>query len=358
MQDAHVEPIQSLSPPGKRRGRRWTAVTVGAPVALLAVVVGAGFAGRLETVGMGDAAGSPAIAAAAEVEPNGTAAPGASTRPGNQSAAAVWFPETALGLPVLPVDEVVARLRSGALEPGAVAVSGWLTIRPVVAACLLEVATGRRPAALCARETILVASPEPLLDVRGAQDVTRLRPAGPHLHPVALPGVSLRQLGGRQYNGLATALMPVPVVLVGHVGDARLPECRPSGRHCGERFALERIVWVDGERMASRAQIAAVPATAKMSTTAERRARIGRSVPGARDVLNELLVASDALDLVDPAADAALEGTPTAPVWYVRFLKARATTGAEGRQEVWWAVLDDASGTVVATGALHARVRS
>jgi hypothetical protein len=358
MQDAHVEPIQSLSPPGKRRARRSTAVTVGAPLALLVVVVGAGFAGRLGAVATGDAAGRPGIAAAADVGPDRTAAPGRSTEAANRSAAAVRFPETALGLRVHPVDEVVASFQSGALESGAVAVSGWLTIRPVVAACLLEMATGMRPAALCARETILVASPEPLLDVRGTQDTTRLRPAGPHLHPVALPGVSLRQLGGRQYNGLTTALMPVPVVLVGHVGDARLPECRPTGRHCGERFALERIVWVDGETTASRAQIATVPASAKLSTTADRSERIGRSVSGARAVLNELLVASDALDLVDPAADAALEGATTAPVWYVRFLRAPAGTRADGRHEVWWAVLDDASGAVIATGALRARTGS
>lgn len=349
MPDAHVEPIQSLAPPGRRRGRRWTAVTILAPVALLAVIVGAGFAGRIGATGAREAAVSPLVPPAVALEPDVSVAPGVSPEPANPSVAGVTFPEIALGLRVHRVEEVVAGLRAGRLESGAVAVAGWLTIRPVGMACIAEVATGTRPAALCPRETILVASPESLLDDRGANDVMRLRPAGPHLHAVALPGVSMRQLGGRQYNGLATALTPAPVVLIGHVGDERLPECRPSGRHCGEQFALERIVWVEGETVGSRAQIATVPATSRLSTTAERGARIGRSIPGARAVLNELLVSSDALHLADPAAQAALDGVVDGPVWYVRFLRARSGAGAEGGQDVGWAVIDDASGDVIAT---------
>ena len=339
MQDAHVEPIRSVSPPGRRRGRRRTALTVVAPVVVLAIVVGAGFAGRIETR-IVESAASPGAP---------TAAPDASAEPAAPAQAGVIFPEIALGLRVHPVEDVVAGLPAGGLDSVAVAVSGWLTIRPVVPACLAEIVTEQRPAALCERETILVASPEPLLNVRGADDITRLRPAGPHLHPVALPGVSMRQLAGRQYNGLATALTPAPVVLIGHLGDSRLPDCRPSGRHCGERFALERIVWVDGESLGTRAQVAAVPAATKMSTTTERAARVGRSVPGARAVLSEILVTRDALDLVDRAADAALDRGITGPVWYVRFLRARPGAGSEGGQDIGWAVIDDATGDVVAT---------
>jgi hypothetical protein len=351
MQDAHVEPIQSLTPPGRRRGRRWTAVTVIAPVALLALVVGTGFAGRLQTLGATETAPSAAVAQAGAAE---TTPPDTPAEAVIESRPDVTFPEIALGLRVHPVEEVVAGLRGGALESAAVAVSGWLTIRPVGPACLVEIATGRRSATLCPRETILVASAEPLLDGRGATDVTRLRPAGPHLHPVALPGVSMRQLAGPQYRGLATALLPAPVVLIGHVGDPRLPECRGSGRHCGEQFALERIVWVDGQSVGTRAQIATVPARTGMWTTTERGARIAQSVAGTRAVLNEILVSSDALHLVDPAADAALTGATAEPVWYVRFLRARPGAGAEGGQDIGWAVIDDASGAVVAATSLEA----
>ncbi len=317
-----------------------------APVAVLAIVVGAGFAGRLDTPAV-ESAASPAAPAAAAVDPDGSA------QPVTPAGAGVTFPEIALGLRVHPVEDVVAGLPAGGLDSVAVAVSGWLTIRPVVPACLAEIVTEQRPAALCERETILVASPEPLLNVRGADDITRLRPAGPHLHPVALPGVSMRQLAGRQYHGLATALMPAPVVLIGHLGDSRLPDCRPAGRHCGQQFALERIVWVDGESLASRAQVATMPAAVKMSTAAERAARVGRSVPGARAVLSEILVTRDALDLVDRAADSALDRAITGPVWYVRFLRARPGAGYEGGQDIGWAVIDDASGDVVATVGLE-----
>jgi hypothetical protein len=336
----HVEPVQSLTPDRRAGMRNLLAAAI--PVALLVAVVAGGFLGRT---------GEPAEAAAARPAPSGTTtadgAPPPTSAPVVDMADA-GFPSDAFGMPVRSVEETVRLIEGGLLRESVVAVAGWLTIRPVSDDCRNEYDRGTGPTALCPRETILVASPEPVLGMDGRNDVTRLRPAGPHLHPVALPGVSLRQIAGRQYSGLATSLVPVPVVIVARVGDPRLPECRPSGRHCGEGLALERLIWADGEWQDRRALLTTPPFEGTDPSPQARRQRIDLAVRGAGTVLSEILVPRDALGGVDATADAAVEDAVDGSVWYVRFLVRVAGPGGNYSRDVGWAVIDDRSGSVVA----------
>jgi hypothetical protein len=338
MTDQHVQPVQSLAPDRSGSGRRTTFAVI-APLAILFIVAGAGVLGRAGAPL--SALDGPAPDYALERPTESTPSP--SPRRAPSRVVEVAFPSTALGLQVEPVQEVAGRLRRGAPGPSVVAVSGWLTIHPVPDACRID-AVGSPPAALCPRETLLAWAPDPVLEVGAGGDVSRIRPSGPHVHAVALPGVSLRYLAGRQYTGLATVLTPLPVVVVGRVDDPRLPACRPSGRHCGESFALERVVWVDGETLDLGTVGTLRPVPPAGMSASERADRVRAAVPGAAEILSELRVPRAELGRVDRAAAGSVDASIEGPVWYVRYLVA----GPGGAGDVGWAVLDAASGAVVA----------
>ena len=239
------------------------------------------------------------------------------------------FPTVALDLPVRSVAATLDRLRGGDARGSALAVAGWLTIRPSDGSCLID---GPSPAsiALCPREAILHDSPDPFLAFQGGEMV-RLRSPGIHLHAVALPGRPVALLAERQYRGLGPTLLPVPVVIVGLVGDPRLPACGPAGRDCEEHLSIERIAWVEGAEP--------LPQTIRLDPS-EPAPRTDAAIPGAGAILSETVVPRDSLGGLDPIADAAVDPAVEGSVRYVRTL----TPGAR----VAWAVVDDASGDVLA----------
>ena len=343
----HVQPVETVAP---GRGARWhTWLAVALPlVVLVTVATGGVLGGAADPADGGGAAGpigavrpTPAVSNPAVATPSEAPDPLSLELPDG-------FPTDAVGLPVRSVAATADLIRQDRLRESVVAVAGWLTIRPASADCPNEYDRGTGPTALCPRETILVATPEPVLELSGPHDVVRLRAPGPHLHPIALPGVSLRQVAGRQYSGLATALRPVPVVVIARVADPRLPACRPSAPHCGEGLALERVIWADGEWQDRRALLTTPPFEGADPSPRARRERIDRAVRGAGTILSEILVPRDALPGVDATAGRAIDTTADGAVWYVRFLVRVAGPGGTYPRDVGWAVIDDVSGEVVA----------
>jgi len=346
MNDEHVQPVQSLTP--NRRGNRLrTLVGVLAPVTVLVVVVSGGVLGRTaaEEIPASPAATEPARAATL---PAGATPAPAPERGSGLGFAAVGFPPDALGLPVRSVEDTIERIRSGRMRESVVAVAGWLTVQPPSDDCRNEVDRGTGPTALCPRQTILVATPEPVRECCGGGDRESLmRPFAPNLRPVAMPGVSLGPLAGRR--GRATP--PTPVVVIGRIGDPRLPDCLASGRDCDDGIALERLAWVGGEWLDPRPLVTTPPVDGADPSPEARRRGIDAAVPGAGTVLSEILVPHDALPGVDSVASAAvddLEDEVTGAVWYARFLVRIVGPGGAYPRDVGWAVIDDATGEVVA----------
>lgn len=344
MKVEHVQPVQPLSPNRGAGLRTWLAVALPA-VVLVTVVIGG-------LLGQAGSPPSPAIAASSPLS-----SPTSVREPDRELAAidayeAVGFPPDVIGLTVRSVDETLERLRDGRMRQKVVAVAGWLTVLPPRADCRDEYDRGTGPTTLCRRETILLGSPEPYLGIDGGE-VRRLRSPGSHLHPAAMAGVSLGALAGRQYRGERAALQPVPVVIVARLDDPRLPDCRPWDRGC-ESLSLERLVWTDGEwhgRRALRTTRPAEPAEpAELAEPAEevRRDRIDDAIRGAGTVLSEILLPRDALAGIDAGADDAVAASVDGPVWYVRVLIRVLGPGGYYPRGIAWAVIDDATGSLVA----------
>lgn len=342
MNDEHVQPVQALT--SDRSAGLRTMLAVGAPIlGLLAVVAGG-------ALGQAPEPDRTVVSLPTSTARLGTANPTRSPVDG-PTLEAHGFPTDALGLPVRSVDETLDLVRSGSMRESVVAVAGWLTIRPTEGDCPIA-GPSVDSIALCPRDTILHDSPEPFLAIRGGQ-ATRLRSPGVHMHAVSMPGGQVASLAGRQYRGLGPSLLPVPVVLLGKIGDPRRPECRPSGRHCGEELSLERLLWIEGE-WHDRQVVRATPRPDDPELSARiLRRRIDEAVPGAGALLSETLLPQGRLASVDPDAARAVEPSGQGPLWYVRILIRLPGPGGTYPRDVGWAVIDDATGTVLA--ASHGR---
>jgi hypothetical protein len=350
MKVEHVQPVQSLSPQRHAAVRTWLAVAI--PIVALLVVVAGGLLGRAP-----EARPVPVAIAEASSAPS-SAIPSRTRLPDRPSVvvdlAAAGFPSDTLGLPVRSVAATLERIRDGKMRESVVAVAGWLTVGPSDGDCQVD-GPSAASISFCPRETILLDSPEPFLAIVGG-DAVRVRSPGGHLHATALPGKQAVLLAGRQYRGLGPSLLPVQVVIVGRVGDPRLPDCRRSERHCGEILSLERVIWVDGEWQ-ERVPVTMASAAEESNLSSEdRRRRIGEAVRGAGTVLSEVLLPRELLAGVDPHADRAAGDAGAGPVWYVRTLIRVSGPGGSYPRDVGWAVLDDATGRVLAADPAFAAV--
>jgi hypothetical protein len=345
----HVEPVRSLTTDRGSSIRTWLAVAL--PVAILGVVVVGGVLGRSPDRGPGALAQSTTPAASgntpAAVRNSATRAPLArADRVDPARYDAAGFPADTLGLPVRSVAETLERIRGGRMRESVVAVAGWLTMRPSEGGCPID-GPSSLSISLCPRDAILHDSPEPFLAFQGGEMV-RLRSPGIHLHAEAVPGREVALLAERQYRGLGPTLLPVPVVMVGRVGDPRMAACEPTERHCGERLSLERLIWVEGAWQERRAlRVDADSRDGGLSSRQIRR-RIDEAVPGAGVLLAQSLVPRGHLATLDPIADAAVDPSVEGLVWYVRVLVRAAGPGGSYPRDVGWAVLDDATGEVLA----------
>jgi hypothetical protein len=322
----HVQPVQSLTPRGQSRAR--TLATAMLPVVLLGGVIGFGILGQ----GQGEPDGPERRADSEE-----STRPGRSDGPGPSGPAALeggaaGFPQQALDLPVRSVDETL-RLRAGrSIGDEPVAVAGWLTILPDPV-CLAD---GRHSPAVCPRNTVLLAEETPILTY-AAGDLRLTRDVDAELHPQAMPGVPLEAVASVQGANGERVFTPVPVVIVGRFEDPRL---------LAGGFAIERIIWIDGQWRLRRP--VRHPAVADHQLSGKVRWPIvNEAIDRGGVILSELVAPREDLARIDPAADRAVDEDVRGAVWYVRAMLRPRSFGDTPR-EVGWAVIEDATGMVLA----------
>lgn len=375
-------------------GRRTLAVGVGL-LGLVLAVAGAGFAGRTAAppaaeppaAGPADAA-EPASDSGDEVIEGAPDGAVAADQDAVALAASVDFPVEVDGLLVQRIDEVGRPTLKDGARPFAVA--GWLSVDDVSPAdCLVpwpttdsgpsptaDATPGADPEAGDGTPTALPAADpgapsgptapsEPpdfftswppgtqRMDPRSrAADfchrlaVLRAAPGAGwqtgHLHPQLLPGLALGALPHDEGGG-------VPVVLIAHHNDARAVECLPAGRLCGHGLVVDRVAWAAGRDLPR--SLAIAPGLHGENRRSP--ARAGSIVEFFGTVpLRTVSVAGVAgadLRHMDPDAAAMVAGGDVIPelAWYVRFIVPDAVNGRVN-WTTGWAVVDDATGRVVA----------
>jgi hypothetical protein len=341
----HVEPVQSLTRDRRSRTRGRMAVAI--PVALLLGVIAFGVLGRAAPAPpeQPDVALVPQPVTPEPAPPSSIAEPIVEPPELDDDG----FPVTTIGLHVLGVDETLRALARDELGSGLVAVSGWLSI-PSLHRC-----TGSTDAAgagewdvLCQRTTYLTRDAEPIFMVEQG-GIRPLELPDERLEPQAMPGIELESIAGGQFHGYEGPLRPRPVVLAGRFGDARLVECRSRGGtdpRCATAFAIERVIWLDGEPQVRRSQRYPGLVDAELSRLV-RWPILDSATQRGSIVLSELLVPRGALARLDPVADRSVPDDVTGPVWYIR---TQLRSGPYGRPtgDVGWAVIEDATATVLA----------
>jgi hypothetical protein len=344
----HIQPVQSLTPDPRSRAR--TLIVAALPVVLLVGLVTAGILGREDDEGPGVGLVAAETADPAPAPPS--AGPSATPDLAASDPSVAGFPTETIGLRVHSVDETLALRDAGKIGSEVVAVSGWLTI-PRLGQCPAIGAAGTAPGAstgdgnlLCQRDTYLVDDGLPLFAIEHREGLVTLRSPGRHLRPQAMPGVELVSLAGRQFMGNSTELRPRRVVIAGRFGDPRLEECRPLTHTCEEAFAIERLVWVDGQARLRRT--VRYPGLDDLELSRKVRWHI---VDAANQhgsiVLSETLVPRSELRALDPTADRAVPADVVGTVWYVRTLLRSGPYG-NPTGSVGWAVIEDATAAVLA----------
>jgi hypothetical protein len=340
-----LEPVPTR--PAGPRGRATTLATL-APVAVLAVVVAIAWAGAAT-----DALTPDPHEPSDEVSPTDgrVARDEPPVLPGMDLSIA---PRVAFRLTVANVPETLARRHAGEIRAGLVAVAGYLTVDPRGRNCAHE-SEDSAADSFCLRSAILSATFDPVLAVNSSESgpsASRLGTPRSHLHPQILPGTAIPPWLVSGTDQRIGELTPVAVVVIGRFDDPRARDCQPGRRHCGEEFVLERIAWADGQwigRPIVRDPV--VPAAEQAMSGQIRRLLTSRESDRGEVILSEALLSVDLLRAVDPTAAAAIGGGSPDPVWYVRSV-GRAVADVDERREwrIAWAVLDQETGLVLATG--------
>lgn len=243
------------------------------------------------------------------------------------------FPSSVAGMPVVSVAQAVEFLQGGDLDGRAVAVAGYFFqavpscpapmryIGPLEDWCRFVAFTDDVASATLCTYTDNSATCRP--------------PSGTHLAPFLVSETS---------GALPPALegKPVPLVLIGHAGDARQWQCAADAQEaCGRAFVVDRIAWANGE---------AIPLTAPEpwnQTTFERLVpRLTMNQATAALGLGDQVLAAAAfragdISTVDPRWNLAGDDI----VWIVRSTGADASVDAT--RSVTVSLVDDATGNLV-----------
>ncbi len=339
-----IEPVRSLPDAPRRRlaGR----VALAFPFLVLVAVVGVGALGRTGETATQANRDATRAAAFPSLAPGGEDAARQFAANGTRTAQTAHFPKNILRLPVRTTAETL-RLRTAKLASGVVAVSGYLSISGERAGCRSSPVPPGHLASFCLRVGILADVPESPFSAGRYGAGWRV---GPHLHPQFPPGTRLPEETARTM--LRADGAPLPVILLGHFDDARAVKCSSLGRHCGEEFVADRVVWADGEVWRrSTALDPLVDQDIRERAWQDRPAIVASALRGDPPLLSATLVAPQTLARVEPAAAAAIPGQAPEALWLVRRLV--VTTGPRGESRVGritWAIVDASSGVIVARG--------
>jgi hypothetical protein len=340
--DIRPAPLHRVADGSGPRGR----LALIAPVAVLVVVAGAAWAGA-SLGALGGQAAQPGAGTIPEAAAKGGTGAQVSAAPRGH-AADFGFPGLALGLPIWTGAELQDGRASGAVGGELVAVAGVLRSDALPLSCPAIRLTLART--FCHRLASLfpVSEPGPETDPSAPRAVATL-PPGPIIPAHFLPGTDLpASLGLTTDDLLPWKLHPVPVVLAGRYEDPRAPPCGSGQEWCRTDFVVEHVVWADGLWLGPPiVRDLGVPETPDARDPADPAPVAANSIPGSgrgRIVLSQALLRPELLGVVDPiAARAAAEMHGS--VWYVRSI---ATVVAGEKPQVGWAVIDDATGTVLA----------
>jgi hypothetical protein len=227
----------------------------------------------------------------------------------------------------------IATARREALErpdPGRlIAVAGWLTIAPGDPRCETNwYLACPRSGRLLATAGSADADPDAL--------VVRTQ--------AGVPLIGLQ----RQSPQVGTWTVPNGAVVVGRFGTDEERDCTLPRRDCAPVFTVERLVWL---RSTFRARPVAIgPGAIRAETQVEAAEAIARAgLPTAGATLLVGVLDRSSLDLLDPAAAAAVNHHPAdAVVWYVRVVVWPNGEGV-GDPQVGWSLVDDRTRQLLAT---------
>ena len=249
-------------------------------------------------------------------------------------------PAEVAGLPVISVARAVGLLKTGKLDGQAVAVAGYYDatyppcpypgryIGPLESWCRIVAFTDTRESAqLCQSD--------------GGSGMSCGESSGTNLAPFFMTETSgdptLEQTG----DGTGK---PVPLVIIGHAGDARQWQCTAAGQtECASAFVVDRIAWADGHDVPPVAPQTGDEQTGNPITARMTLAQVAVSVGAGADLLTGAALRAADIATVDPRWN--LAGSTI--VWLVRTLgPAAAAAPPETRPETEWLV-DDATGKVI-----------
>jgi len=146
------------------------------------------------------------------------------------------------GLPILSVDEALAGASNGSLGTDAVAVDGWWSNSPDRHSCPAPVAPVGELELYCADGDYGITERNEPIEI-ATHDRTVSAIEGGWLTPYLderVPGIQdLFRIPAQLNQGSK----PIPILVIGHFGDARAARCRPQAIDlCRRRLVLDRIV--------------------------------------------------------------------------------------------------------------------
>jgi len=149
------------------------------------------------------------------------------------------FPLTVGDLPVVSVSEAANLLQRGGLDGRAVAVAGYFF--QVAMSCPAPMRYYGSLEPWCGFTTFTDDVASASLCVYEGNSTSCHAPSGTQLKPVLVAETS---------GALASASArdPVPLVLIGHAGDARQWQCPTESQEaCGQAFVVDRVAWAAGD---------------------------------------------------------------------------------------------------------------
>lgn len=244
------------------------------------------------------------------------------------------FPPRVAGMQVVSVAQAVQLINRGELDGRAVAVAGYFF--EAVPSCPAPLRYVSSLENFCRFVTLADDPASATLCTHSSNAVTCGPPSGTHLAPFFMA-----ESTGQQ--PFTPDDLPVPVVLIGHVGDARAWQCAPDQqRACQQEFVVDRLVWASGHEMPFAAPQPFDGATGKalvpQMTVEEASAAIG---PGQQVLTADAFRGRD-IATVDPRWN--LSGDSI--FWIVRSIR-EGDSGSQSTVPVTVSLVADATGTLV-----------
>jgi hypothetical protein len=253
----------------------------------------------------------------------------------------VPFPDAIGGLRVISVEEAVRHLAAGDLDGAAVAVAGYYdAFHPSCPAPMGYIGPLMQ---WCDRQSFGDTPEGARMCTYTATSSSCHEPSGTNLAPFWMPETSgaLADI----FGGFETK-DPLPIVLIGHAGDARQWLCTAHTQdECARAFVVDRIAWALGAEVPVTAPIASDQRTYAQLTPSLSLALVIAPVGDPSTVLSAAAFRARDIAMIDPRSPMGGENL----IWLVRALSDpvfTSLTSNPARAEVVWLV-DDATGKVL-----------